>query len=160
LQTYDVEAIREVIEYDPMLGVFRWKVRINNRCRHGWFGGTMNVHGYCQIRIFGKIWLAHRLAWLLMTGQEPPALIDHIDGDGTNNVWCNLRLATSSENGWNRKRKKGFTMRKDVKSKPYQAQIKVNGVYAYLGCFATEAEAHEAYREAAIRMHGEFVRLP
>ena len=37
-----------------------------------------------------------------MTGQEPPRCIDHINGDGCDNRWANIREATAKQNCHNR----------------------------------------------------------
>jgi len=39
---------------------------------------------------------------------------------------------------------------------PFQANIKANGKRFYLGRFKTEEAAHEAYKAASLRYHGEF----
>lgn len=44
---------------------------------------------------------AHRLAWFLHTGEQPPEQIDHINGNGLDNRWCNLRAADNSTNMMN-----------------------------------------------------------
>ena len=38
-------------------------------------------------------------------------------------------------------------------------RIKANGKFHYLGMFATAQEAHQAYAEAAARLHGPFACL-
>ena len=45
---------------------------------------------------------AHRVIWKLMTGKEPPTEIDHVDGNGLNNRWNNLRDGTGGVNARNR----------------------------------------------------------
>lgn len=49
---------------------------------------------YMHAQIRGKTVLLHRAAWMYMTGEHPPAQIDHIDGNGSNNAWKNLRDGT------------------------------------------------------------------
>lgn len=57
---------------------------------------------YISITIHGKKYRAHRIIWKLVTGEEPPEFIDHIDQDATNNKWNNLRPATYSINNRNK----------------------------------------------------------
>ena len=114
-------------------------------------------------------YMAHRIIWKMVTRKEPPigSHIDHIDGNPLNNKWSNLRIATSAENGRNRKMKstsvtriKGVSApkRREKSKKPYMAHITVNGKCQHLGVYYTKGEAGAAYAKAAIRLHGEFAR--
>lgn len=91
-------------------------------------------------------------------------LVDHIDNDPLNNRRKNLRLATKSQNGANSKRKvdnstgyKGVIF--ESFTKRYKAAIRINGKTINLGRYDTPEEAHEAYKQAAIKYHGEFARF-
>jgi hypothetical protein len=102
---------------------------------------------------------AHRLIWKLVTGQTPPAQIDHRNLDRADNRWENLRAATPIENGRNRP---GDTQR-DLPKGVYRssagrlfAAAGVSGKSYYLGRFDTPAEAHEAWCAWARPIHGEF----
>ena len=58
---------------------------------------------YLKVAINKKLYLAHRLAWIIYHGEIPAGMeIDHIDHNGENNAIDNLRLVTSSENKQNR----------------------------------------------------------
>ena len=57
---------------------------------------------YIAIYIEGNTYCAHRLAYLYMTGKFPDLQIDHIDRDGLNNKWENLREVSNIENARNR----------------------------------------------------------
>ena len=75
---------------------------------------------------------AHRLAWFLYTGEQPPEQIDHINGDGLDNRWCNLRAATYSTNQMNTGvRSDSATGIKGIhivsRSKAYVARVIVGG---------------------------------
>lgn len=62
--------------------------------------------GYRNVKLMGRLYQAHRLLWVLRTGNDIPAgmEIDHVDGNRANNSPLNLRLATHSDNAKNRTR--------------------------------------------------------
>ncbi|EFW4606110.1 hypothetical protein FLI08_23795, partial [Shigella sonnei] len=45
------------------------------------------------------------------------------------------------------------------KSGKWIAQINHNGKTIHIGTYTTEEEAHKAYCEAAVKLHGEFTKL-
>jgi hypothetical protein len=57
-----------------------------------------NSLGYVQIKISGKLYHAHRLAWLYVYGYMPEKEIDHINRIRDDNRIANLREATSQLN--------------------------------------------------------------
>jgi hypothetical protein len=91
--------------------------------------------------------------------------VDHIDGNGTNNVRSNLRLATGAENCQNaRKIRKASSQYKGVYfcepgAKPWRARIQYFGKRITIGSFASEVEAAQAWDAAARQYHGCFARL-
>lgn len=117
--------------------------------------------GYILIRLEGRLYRAHRLAWLYMTGEWPSEMIDHKDGDRANNRFINLRDARGGQNHHNgRMRKTNSSGYKGVSwskgAEKWSAQIKVNWVKIHLGLFEDPYEAHKAYVSAAAKYHGEF----
>ena len=95
------ELLKEFVKYDPDTGIFykikKKHVRDNTRPL-GSVVGHKSGDGYIHFAFFGKKRKAHRMAWLYMTGNLPFGVIDHIDGDKTNNKFSNLRDVTQSEN--------------------------------------------------------------
>ena len=94
-------AVAEEIDYDPSSGIFVWKRQSHGR-KSGPVG-TKRKDGYKVIMVNGKQWLAHRLAWVLHHGEEPPAVIDHINRDKSDNRIENLRDGTNGVNEMNAK---------------------------------------------------------
>lgn len=89
--------LRELFEYSPDTGVFTRKVGVKGYAA-GSVAGTDNGHGYIRIRVDGVFYLAHRLAWLYVTGGWPNGEIDHRDRDRSNNRFENLRDVDRSTN--------------------------------------------------------------
>ena len=95
--TLDPAVLRERLNYDPDTGAFTWKTRVGQRGLIGGVGGTVTKAGYIRIAIKRRAFMAHRLAWLAMTGRWPVE-IDHINQIKTDNRWSNLREVTRLEN--------------------------------------------------------------
>lgn len=90
--------------------------------------------------------------------------IDHIDGNGLNNMKSNLRYATHSQNQHNRKKYTNNTS--DLKGvfwhknkKKWYSAIRVSSKLVHLGYFDSKLKAHETYCKAALRFHGDFARI-
>lgn len=94
------KELKKLLHYDPDTGVFTRLVTTSNRSKAGAIAGSPS-NGYSSIRINYKLYYAHRLAWLYMTGAFPEDHIDHINHIRTDNRWANLRDVTQAENGKN-----------------------------------------------------------
>ncbi len=119
--------------------------------------------GYISIHIRNKSYLAHRVIWKLITGNDAHIGIDHIDGNKRNNEFSNLRLASKQQNAYNRgkspRNKTGFKgVSFDSQRNKYYACIYKNGKTVSLGRFNDPELAHLAYVEAAKNIHGNFFR--
>ena len=95
-----------------------------------------------------------------MTGRQSVA--DHINNDPSDDRWSNLREATASQNGAN-KRAQSNKMYSNLKGVTWQAgrylaQIGVDGQNIYLGRFDRAEDAHAAYVVAAKKYFAEFAR--
>lgn len=155
--TLSVERLKEVLNYDPVTGIFTYRIRRSN-VSAGSPAGHMHNKGYHRISIDDKRHYASRLAWFYMTGEWPSEHIDHINGDRSDNRFENLRLATAGENQQNRSTPRnsttgflGVTWNKGMKK--FQAQITSNWRHYRLGYFDTPEEAHAAYLAAKQRLH-------
>jgi hypothetical protein len=156
------ERLREVLSYYPETGIFAWRVN-TNRVRVAQVAGNLNPRGYRRIKINGRDYKAHRLAWLYMTGEWPPTEIDHINCDRDDNRWANLRTATRGQNARNARRPahnssglKGASWH--AGDKKWRAQIRVDGRTKHLGQFDNPIDAHKAYVAAAEEHSGKFAR--
>ena len=147
-----------VLDYDPITGVFRWRVNRGRGVKAGDVAGSHDSQGYRQIGISGRMYLSHRLAFMLMTKAWPVAQIDHINGVKDDNRWSNLRDVYRGVNTQNQRKaqknsKTGLLGASQDKAGRYQATIKLNGKTRYLGAFNTAEEAHQAYLEAKRKLH-------
>lgn len=112
------EELKSLVDYDPETGIFTYKARPSERpCWNSrWAGKEAGTHhrqtGYIYVNLHGKKNLAHRLAFLYMTGRLPEQT-DHINGIRHDNRWCNLREVNNQQNARNkgmmRRNTSGFT---------------------------------------------------
>lgn len=145
-----LERLHEVLDYDPITGSFMWLVARGNRARGSIACRRISRQGYFRIRVDGKLYQAHRLAWFYTHGYWPPDDVDHINQIKTDNRLTNLRLATRSENNQNRK---GDPLGVRFEGRRWQARISLLGETIYLGSFLTFEEARYSYLEARRELH-------
>jgi hypothetical protein len=164
--TVSQDRLRSLLDYDPESGQFTWKVSRGRRAKPGTVAGATDTHGHCQIRVDGRSYAAHRLAFLYMTGGWPHSQIDHKNRNRSDNRWANLRDATPSQNCANR------LPARNIVGGGYRGVLKVGNRYQahisfrdeagkkkrlHLGMFASADDAHQAHLAAAIERHGDFV---
>lgn len=157
--------IKEVFEYNN--GELYWKKKssLKSHVAIGSKVGFMAEDGYQTLRLDMGIYKAHRIIWIMFNGQIPKGYeIDHIYGDRSDNRIENLRLATPSNNQYNRSKNKsnrsGFKgVYFETKTGKPVARIQVDKKMKRIGTFNTVEEAATAYRIAAIEYHGEFARF-
>ncbi len=158
------KRLRKLVSYDPETGILRWI-----ESRGGQLAGSIvgcekdGGGGYWLVRVDNKLYRAHRVIWLYVTGRWPKHGVDHIDGNRANNRFANLRDISQSGNLQNRKcaqrnnrttKLLGVTIARDSKrTKPFMAKIAINGVTKHIGAFATPEEAHAAYVAAKRKLH-------
>jgi hypothetical protein len=130
---------------------------------HNWYAGLRKTSIYAvankKIGIKFTVVYLHRILMFGLGSFE----VDHKDGDGLNNMRCNLREATKSQNMHNMRIKKTNTSGfKGVdfyrRNEKWRSRINFDGNRINLGYFASPEEAHAAYCVASRKLHGEFGR--
>lgn len=155
----NAEELRNILNYNPLTGVFTWSIRRKGGRGIGKEAGARMSHGYRSIGIDGRDYTAHRLAWLYVHGEWPAAYIDHINGDRADNRISNLRDVSQSVNMQNvyapkSNNKSGFRGVSWHKQRSkFAARIKVDGKYRSLGLFESPEKAAAAYIAAKRELH-------
>jgi hypothetical protein len=140
---------------------FNWNVQKSNNTNYARRG----VRDKANNGEKRKIYHVHRVVWEFYKGPIPEGFtVDHIDGDGLNNLIENLRLATCQEQNMNRRKQSrkasGYIgVRWMEKDKIWAAQIRVSKKGIHLGSFRSAEEAAKARDEAAKIYQGRFAVL-
>ena len=148
-------SLKTHLHYSPDSGEFTWiapnpharRIRVGDRA------GRSLKSRYIQIGISGKYYLAHRLAFLYMTGKFPHKTVDHINGDPSDNRWKNLREVTNQDNS--RNSAKSLRNTSGVIGVTWNAGVNkwiANICGKHIGCYADYQEAVDA-RKAAETTH-------
>lgn len=153
--------LKYFLDYNEETGIFTWLQFASSKATPNSIAGTIRNDGYISISINKKPYLAHRLAWLYVHGEFPENIIDHINGNPSDNKISNLRSCTMQENMYNRKlhsnNKSGV---KGVYWNPvrnnWRAEIKVNKVKKTIGSFKDLESAKIAIKQARLKYHGDF----
>lgn len=161
MATADLTAqrLREVLDYDPESGLFRWKQRRGRAAAEGQVAGTPHPGGYICIKVFQNVVLAHRLAWLYVHGEWPKNKIDHMNGVRNDNRLCNLRDVSDLSSAQNQRQVRSTSrsgvmgVRGNKSMSRWSARICVNYRHIELGFFDTKEEAAQAYWDAKRKLH-------
>ncbi len=140
------DRLREVSHYNQSTGIFTRLVATSNACKVGDTMGSLSTDGYVEFHVDSKLYLAHRLAFLYVNGYMPENIVDHKDGNKSNNVWTNIRHATQVCNQQNQKNRStntsgfvGVTYRKS--DKKWAAQVGFKYKTIPLGLWPTRLDA-------------------
>ncbi len=153
----DCKILKELLIYEPETGFFFWKKKDRARKIDVPAGTLLKNKGYITIGIYRKIYRAHNLACLYMTGSWPNSVIDHINGDRSDNRWCNLRDVSLSFNQHNRKSASRNNKLKTLGVRKYRnryrADIGLNGKSYFIGNYDSLDDARRAYFNAKRMLH-------
>jgi hypothetical protein len=153
-----LEQVNRSVSYHPDTGQFVWLVT-RGKAKAGAIAGGPRPDGYWYISVCGRRFLAHRLAFLVMTGRAPERDIDHINGNRSDNRWGNLRDVTVQMNRQNQRQPKSASTSKllgafyDPRCGRWYSNIRANGRRVPLGRFDTAEQAHAAHMSAKRRLH-------
>lgn len=162
---FTFDFIKSCLSYDENTGFFTWMPRPRDHFKSGrawkmWNtryagerAGSINDKGYVVISLCGIEILAHRIAWLLTTGNWPKVHMDHLNGETSDNSIANIRCVTRIENMMNKSRysnnSSGVTGVYWIKSMDrWKANITVNGKNTHLGYFREILDAVAARKTA------------
>ena len=143
------DELKDALLYFPKTGAFL-------RRPSGKRAGSVNKKGYWVIGIKQKLYQAHRLAFLYMTGKFPDQEVDHRNHDKSDNRWDNLRDVSGSKNARNAKlsvkNKSGYTGVYATESGDWVAKISDGKKVQTIGIFDSKMDAALARRFAEQRL--------
>lgn len=178
-----IATLRRLISYCPETGILSWNIRTlsdfqcENRSRarvcNGWnskYSGTQINSRMADGRVIVHLNIGKRMrtqgarvAWAIHHGRWPTGMVDHIDGDCTNDRIGNLRDVSASENCRNQRISKRNTSGKvgvtfNKRAGKWRAWINIDGKANALGYFNNIDDAVSARIEAE-NHHGFFESL-
>lgn len=175
------DFVRSILDYCAETGEFHWKARPKemfkddgpkgaqgsadtwNKRFAGTKAGTIDADGYVIIQI-GKPhnYRAHVIAWLWHYGEWRPGGVDHKHGVRDDNRISELRAATKSQNGMNKRRQSNNTsgfigVNFNSQRGLWEARATIERRTYRFGFFTTPEAAAEKRAQEIARIHGEFV---
>lgn len=87
-------ACMQYLAYDPLTGSLKYKCNVGRLNRVGMDAGSPQAHGLRVVTINGQRAYAHRIAWMIYTGEWPTGLmyLANRDTDRTNLAIANWRM--------------------------------------------------------------------
>lgn len=157
-----LERLQELLNYDPETGIFTWKID-RGKCKAGTIAGSSWKGKYSRIRLDDQLYWSHSLVFLYMIG-EVPEMVDHINRDGNDNRWCNLRECDKYQNAQNKPKQvsnsSGYIgVYRCSTTKRWVSQIRSRDKVIFLGRYNTPEEAAKIRDKKAVELHGEFAVL-
>lgn len=149
------ESLKEILRYSQETGVFTWIKSRGPKAASGSMAGSTHYSGYRKVCISGRVYLAHRLAWLAFHGRWPTDQLDHINGIRDDNRIENLREVSNRDNGRNQATPKNNTsgaigVHWHKLKRKWQASIRVDGKRVFLGRYEEFTDAVSARKSAEV----------
>lgn len=147
----DQAGLKEAFVYYPESGDLRFK-HTTLSGKEGDLATYAHSGGYLSVSVGKKQLLAHRVIYMMMTG-EWPEFIDHIDHNRANNAWSNLRSVKQADNNRNMpiqiNSRTGITgVCLHQPTGKYRSYITCNGKQKHLGLYGSIAAAQAAREHA------------
>lgn len=126
------------------LQILRSRIMKTHKCKSGYVTVNLSKNGKNKTKTI------HSILCESVLKRPIGAVIDHLDGDKSNNNIDNLRYCSQRENLNNLKSKSktghtGVFLNPKNYNKRFRSRIKVNGKMKDLGSYHTAKEAHQAY---------------
>jgi len=147
------DYLNSILSYDKDTGVLTWKERkFESALANGWntrYSGkpltTVGSAGYIFVTIDNSKYLAHRIIWKMITGNDV-LIVDHINRNRIDNRLCNLREASTSLSMHNKKHKScRLPQGVQPNGNRFMARISHKSKTIHLGTYPTAEEASEVY---------------
>jgi hypothetical protein len=150
----------DLFDYED--GNLYWRLPKANHINVGDLAGYINSDGYVIIGLKYRYYGAHRIIFLREHGWLPK-IVDHVDGNRSNNKIENLRGATRAQNAANTKKStRNKSGHKNVswnkKSNAWTVTIQLNGRNNFIGAFKDLEIAVLAASEHRDYYHRKFAR--
>ena len=170
----DQKYLQECFNYDPHTGILVWGDRpahhfktltafkTYNTKSKGKAAGSINRAGRRIVSVVkGEQFIATRVIWKMVTGEDPPDFIDHENQIKDDDRWSNLRAATKAQNEYNTGvRKNSRTGYKNVcfssRENLFRAYITKDRKQYHIGYYSSPEAAHNAVVVATPKYHGSF----
>jgi hypothetical protein len=153
------ELLHQLFRYED--GKLFWIKSPNNQ-RINVEAGWNTKLGYRHVYVKGKTYRSYHIIYMMFHGHLP-RLIDHIDGNPSNNKIENLREASTMQNCWNQKNRvtntsgiKGISW--SDRYQAWMARCMVNYKSHFLGRHKNLEDAVKVLKEFRTKAHGEFAR--
>lgn len=155
-ETLSLDEIKKILRYDAQTGEFFWTDSAPYKVA-GKKAVSCDPLGYKILRINGRNYKAHRVAWAITYGEFPKKHIDHINGVPSDNRICNLREVSHDVNMQNLRRARSDSstglLGVSKNGSGWRAEIRIKGKKKNLGTFQTPEIAYAAYVAAKRKYH-------
>ena len=148
-----LNALKELLDYNPITGVFTWRVN-RGGMKVGSEAGCINKStGYRVIEINGKPYKAHQLAWFMTYGEwgKDGYDLDHFNNVRADNRLVNLQLTIEND-------RKGCLRSNNTTGLPFLSINKMNGKDFYFRVqWYNRGETKQSTKQFPFATYGIFI---